>query len=116
MLSRCHCHAATVTLPRCHAATPQTRIGQKRKADEDDEDDDITAIPFDGQYGPEPPRETSDSIEGSSMNRVGKSSPIPSPSHQWEEEGAVVEGRGIGDTEAAAKRPRLVVRVPGHSG
>lgn len=51
-----HVHVS-VTVPRCLRSKARQTV--KRKGDEEEEDD-ITANPWDGRYGPEPPEESLD--------------------------------------------------------
>lgn len=66
----------------------------KRKGEEEEED--ITAIPWDGQYGPEPPKDAGDGEGLGADSRVH---------HHWED-GAL----GGGD-EGSAKKTKIVFRT-----
>lgn len=75
----------------------QARQALKRKGEEEEED--ITSIPWDGQYGPEPPKDAGDGEGLGGDLRV----------HHWEE-GAVGGSLGGGD-EGSAKKTKIVFRT-----
>lgn len=75
----------------------QARQAVKRKGEEEEED--ITAIPWDGQYGPDPPKDAADGEGLGAEMRV----------NHWEE-GAMGGGLGGGD-EGSAKKSKIVFRT-----
>lgn len=76
----------------------------KRKGDE--EDDDVTSIPWDGQYGPEPPKEMPEG--GSGGMGVGAVKGVV----QWsQDDGAVGAGAAGTSISADDGRPKFVVRA-----
>lgn len=91
----------------------------KRKGE--DEEDDVTAIPWDGQYGPETPKETAEGdgppppASSSSIAGGGGGSGGIHGVVQWED-GAVGGGGGVGGRAGESgdgqhKKPKLHVRA-----
>lgn len=93
----------------------QARLANKRKGEEEEED--ITANPWDGRYGPEPPEEAMEHLpQGLGLGVHSVQGVV-----QWEDGGAAAAGGG-GSSEAggggggAPKKIRAVIGGGGGGG
>lgn len=76
----------------------QAKVVVKRKGEEEEED--VTGIPWDGQYGPDPPKDTA---EGGGVGGI-------QGVVQWEEATGAAGGAGEGEN-GASKKQKVVVRA-----
>ena len=73
------------------------------KGKEEEEDEDITTIPWDGQYGPEPPKESGEGEGNESAKSIGVV--------QWKEPSVAGAGGAADGEGPPAKKQRVDLRA-----